>query len=443
LCWVNLATYQDTSPYLPPAIFVSYYTLFPSNPEEPNGEGGLSALCNAFKDRIESTIFIINKADQSSKGDINYVKTVIRRNLDGQEFTLFVVSSKNVLEHNDSQFDFQDLRDHISFLSEKKIVFMVLSLLQRLSSNFRTLKDLCHLSTSTLNSINNDINKILSEDIKTFEKSFRKNIAQKSIIPEKAPELDLSLFLIPSQLEASGPYDYTRKIIDSLGTSGIEILNNHIQEYQASLFKSFNNKFEEQVSFFDASLREKVQQFEQKFNIKTSISIPNIVNNFKITAFNPSKIEKLRPTSFRLWAEKTLPSIFVRDITFWKSPVKISGGGIEIGLTLPIPIGFRNKFDSLEKISSSVPEKALEIMNEYRMEAISTFVRELVSAYENALSNYFSAWKTCLRDYQRRVNHAKSLTEADSMAKLNELSKSLDSSLAEINGLLIIHPKDV
>jgi len=38
LCWVNLATYQDTSPYLPPAIFVSYYTLFPSNPEEPGIE---------------------------------------------------------------------------------------------------------------------------------------------------------------------------------------------------------------------------------------------------------------------------------------------------------------------------------------------------------------------------------------------------------------------
>ena len=36
MCWVNLAIYLDTSPYLPPLIFVLYYTLIPSNPEEPN-----------------------------------------------------------------------------------------------------------------------------------------------------------------------------------------------------------------------------------------------------------------------------------------------------------------------------------------------------------------------------------------------------------------------
>jgi O-antigen/teichoic acid export membrane protein len=35
LYWVNLATYQDTSPYLSLAIFVTHYTLIPSNPEEP------------------------------------------------------------------------------------------------------------------------------------------------------------------------------------------------------------------------------------------------------------------------------------------------------------------------------------------------------------------------------------------------------------------------
>jgi len=35
LCWVNLATYQDTSPYLLPLTFASHYTLIPLNPEEP------------------------------------------------------------------------------------------------------------------------------------------------------------------------------------------------------------------------------------------------------------------------------------------------------------------------------------------------------------------------------------------------------------------------
>ena len=35
MCWVNLATYQDTSPYLLPLTFASHYTLIPLNPEEP------------------------------------------------------------------------------------------------------------------------------------------------------------------------------------------------------------------------------------------------------------------------------------------------------------------------------------------------------------------------------------------------------------------------
>jgi hypothetical protein len=42
LCWVNLATYQDTSPYLLPLIIVPYYTLIPSNPEEPSAWQGNS-----------------------------------------------------------------------------------------------------------------------------------------------------------------------------------------------------------------------------------------------------------------------------------------------------------------------------------------------------------------------------------------------------------------
>ena len=38
MCWVNLATYQDTSPYLLPLTFASHYTLIPLNPEEPKLE---------------------------------------------------------------------------------------------------------------------------------------------------------------------------------------------------------------------------------------------------------------------------------------------------------------------------------------------------------------------------------------------------------------------
>jgi hypothetical protein len=48
LCRVNLATYQDTSPYLSPAIFVTHYTLIPSNPEEPDFSSGGNAYIDRY-----------------------------------------------------------------------------------------------------------------------------------------------------------------------------------------------------------------------------------------------------------------------------------------------------------------------------------------------------------------------------------------------------------
>jgi hypothetical protein len=53
LCWVNLATYQDISPYLSPAIFVTHYTLIPSNPEEPNQ---ITGIVGGYKKPVELLI---------------------------------------------------------------------------------------------------------------------------------------------------------------------------------------------------------------------------------------------------------------------------------------------------------------------------------------------------------------------------------------------------
>jgi len=404
-----------------------------------NGEGGIPALCSAFKDRIESTVFIINKADQSSKGDITYIKNQIHKSLDGKDLMIFVVSSKNALSsnNNDDSYDFNALWRHLSYLSEKKIVFLVLSLLQRLVSNFKTLQELCHLNGSTLDEIQKNLKALSTTDFKRAEKILLNNMSTDSTLPKKIKELDISQFKIPPYITAIGAYDYAKQIVDSFETKGKDVLSEHIQEQQAELFKVFSTKFEEEVAKFDNTMRDKIKEFESQFRIATSIAVPSVSKNFNVSAFNPNKIEKLKPSSFRLWTEKTLPSILVRDIVFWESPVSLSLLGVGFTVSLPVPVGLKKKSDTLEDVAQNVPQKAVEIMNEYILESLSRFAREMSLAYTNALTVYINEWEKCLRDYDKRIQLARNLTEPASISKIETITKTLNSLLLEINGLII------
>jgi hypothetical protein len=406
---------------------------------EVNGEGGLTALCSAFKGRLESTAFILNKADQSSKNDLVYIADKLRKTLDSSRVTLFTVSSKNVLMRSGDRYEFDNLFRYIAYLSGRKLAVLVRGLLERLSVNFLALTDLCRLNADLLAEVGEDLKRLATTEFKTAEMALRRAIAKEAAIPKELAPLDLTKFDLPHHLGALGPYDYAKQMLDSLGSIGTSMLAEHAQNQQALIFRLFSARFDEQVRVFDNEIRTKLQSFEAKFGIRAAINTPSVTRTFTLSVFKPDRIERLKPNVFRLWVEENLPGYLGREIVFWKSPITLRiPFGVDITFSLPLfPKGFKNKTEALEDTAKRVPAQAIEIMNEYLLDSISLFIREMSQEYERALSEYLSEWARCLRDYDKRVQLAKTLTEPGSLAKLDSIARTLDHLLAEAGTLAL------
>ena len=405
---------------------------------EIDGEDGLAALCKAFRHRLDSTAFIINKVDLSSRNDIEYLKGIIKKNLGSENFTLFEVSSQNALSRNGDQFSFPELNSYMSYLSGRKLVFIVKALIQRLIANFRALQDLCKLSDGVLSEMHSNIGTLMNTEFTELERILRTDIKEESKLPEEIPALTLMDFTLPHTLGAIGPYDYAKQLITALGSRGEEIILNHAQNQQAFIFKSFNAQFEKQINEFDFKMHKEVENLEEKFGVKAHIATPNIVNNFRVAAFNPTKIESLKPWAFRLWVERIAPNFLSRDLIFWKTPISLKVGlGLDICIAISIPIGIKSKPAAIEDAKNELPKQAISLMNEYLLESLSEFVGNISNEYEAALNNYLDEWKKCLRDYERRIQLARVLTEPNTMKKTESTINELTKLLASANNLTI------
>lgn len=404
---------------------------------EMNGEGGLAALCNAFRGRLDSTIFILNKADQSSVGDIEYVRKNLARHFDRFTPTVFVVSARNTVKETGETFEFNKLLIYLSYLSGRKVVFLVRALLHRLASNFTSLGELCSLSNATLASIQTDLDILVNSEFREVEKTLRRRVAPEAVIPREFATLDLSHINLPLDLN-QGVFDYEAQILRALSTHGAEHLSEHAQKQQAQIFKIFSSGFDEQISTFEGVMRSRVADFEAKFGVRTAIATPDIQKIFRLKAFDPATIERLRPPRFRLWCEQLLPKVLVREVVFWNSPVSLKLPlGIGITLSLPIPAGLLSRSETLEQKAKAVPERVVAIMNEYLFEAMSAFVKEMGEEYERALNAYIAAWIRCLGEYSDKVHLAKGLTEPGAMGRFDSISRTLSELTAEANGLVV------
>lgn len=405
---------------------------------EINGDGGLPALCKTFRGRLDSTIFILNKADQSSDGDIEYIMKTLSRHVEGGAPTVFVVSARNTMKETGDRFEFNKLLGYLSFLSGRKVVFLVRALLYRLISNFAALRDLCRLSSSTLSAIGLDLEKLATSEFNEIERTLRRQVAPEAVIPRDFAALDLSRLTLPHQLNATGAFDYENQILRVLATHGTELLSDHAQKQQAQIFKLFTTSFDQQLASFEAQIRSRLADFESKFGVRTEIAPPSIQKAFRLKAFDPATIERLRPPKFRLWCERNLPNILVREVVFWKSPVTLKLPlGIGVAISLPLPAGLIGRTRALEEKAKVVPEKVVAIMNEYLFEAMSGFVREMGSEYDRALDDYIAAWAGCLLEYSRKVQLAKDLTEPSAMSRFESVSSTLSELVAEANGLVV------
>jgi hypothetical protein len=98
---------------------------------------GLEALSHTFANGPNSTVFIINKCDESSSEDIQHIKKVTSAYFDKSP-PIFEVSAKNWLKGSGDQYDLADLLGHLTYLTARRFVVLVLALLERLITNINT-----------------------------------------------------------------------------------------------------------------------------------------------------------------------------------------------------------------------------------------------------------------------------------------------------------------
>lgn len=125
-----------------------------SNPDaiQIEKKEGLEALIHCFCNRLDSTVFIINRCDESSPTDIAYLRNkflnMLRIKTQDSNVSplIFELSAKNTIQCQGSEFEFRKLLDHLIFLSSRKSVVLAKAYLERLITNFSLLRELCNLS---------------------------------------------------------------------------------------------------------------------------------------------------------------------------------------------------------------------------------------------------------------------------------------------------------
>ncbi len=169
---------------------------------EINSRGGLEALADTFRNRLESIAFIINKCDESSDIDITFVERQLQKYLKGEKLHIFRVSSKNSLARNGNEYQQREMIDYLAFLSSRKTIVLVKSLLERLNANFILLKELCRLSAQELDELYRNI-KTLNNEFRHSSSQLYNNLFKDKVYLSEIPEIDITSFNLPSPLGIS------------------------------------------------------------------------------------------------------------------------------------------------------------------------------------------------------------------------------------------------
>ncbi|MDY6781311.1 MAG: dynamin family protein [Cyanobacteriota bacterium] len=402
---------------------------------EINSVEGLTALTKTFENRLDSTVFIINKCDQSSDSDIDYIQQELSRYLKGENFHFFRVSAKNSLMRSGDAYDFTDLVGYLGYLNSRKIVILVKSLLERLISNFTAFRELCHLSNNDLGILLKDMNELLDKDFNVYSSELRARVSKDSVLDnDSIPSLDITEFDLPNVMGTRGLLEYSRKLAESLSIQSNEKASTFAQKYQANIYKRYNEMFEAEVEKFIQDMRLRISEFESKFGISSLIQIPKAGNIFHLRQFDPNQIERLKPSQFRIWLEEISPSALNREIKFWTAPISITSGLLDIKISLPI--GLRQPLERTKETREGLSKQAIELINEYLFEALNEFVCGLNDAYNASLDNFLENWEKNIQSYIQHIEMAQSITGDSSLRKTDEFIETMNELYVQVSTLL-------
>lgn len=391
---------------------------------------GWEALAKIFSDRTDTTVFIINKCDQADDADIQFMKESFATHFQGRKPEIFEISSLNILNQNGDLFRYHDFLHYVTSLSTRQSLILVQAILGRLLANFTSLRELSGLSNDRLDKLSDQIRTITQNDFPRLYKDLVNQLKMRDALSANIPVVDLSEFDLPANTLGLSPYEYATDLVESI-KSQIPALDQIVQQQQASIYSAIIAKFERCTREFGLCLRAKLSEFEAHFGVTTSIQEPHLQQVFPRTEFNPSRIERLKPTTLRLWVERILPnSLLGREVQFSSRPINVSLGIIEIGF--PVPVALKSRKDVSAKIQREIPAQAVALMNEYIHSSLDAFVRQVAKSYDVAMKSYRQEWLRQLREYANRVEAAKPLGTTTNLKALDSFVSRVGAAYDEV-----------
>jgi GTP-binding protein EngB required for normal cell division len=396
---------------------------------------GLEALTRTFTDRVNSTIFIINKCDAASPKDLTHLRSLVEGQFDTRP-VIFEVSAKNTLIGSGDQYQFVGLLGHLSYLTARRILVLVLAVLGRLIANFTSLIDLCNLGGEELAEFLRHIEGLRSR-IDQRLKEFRDGLRANALVGNEAPRIDrdvLGMDLPPFGLR---PNEYAEALVNRV-LERSDRVEQAVQECQAKIYQSFTARFEEGLADIGKEVSDALKQFEEKFNVRSSVETPKVIDNYPRKQFNPSSIERLRPPPYRLWYEGKFPGVLTRDIKFWLSPVTVSVGFFSFQLRLPIglPTGVKSEQEMFHEFQDTILPAAVTNLKDYIFNSLHEFVGYLDESYAGAINKYAEDWKKNLKDYSERVNAAKVITSKETVDQIRRFIDHLRQFQGTVSSLM-------
>ncbi|NES19236.1 MAG: hypothetical protein F6K41_09980 [Symploca sp. SIO3E6] len=391
---------------------------------EINSLEGLEALTETFKDRLDSVAFIINKCDDSSDSDIEYLKEYLSKYLHGSKHDFFKISAKNSLtrisENSEKiEYEFTDLISYLGLLSSQKIEILVKSLSKRLIKNFESLRELCSLSNADLDELSEDMNKLIIYDFNRYSSDLKSNISKNNTLEdEPLPSLEIKEFNLPNTIGTRGLFEYAERLIESLSSQSNKKVSDYAQKYQANIYRQYNSRFESELGKFNHNIKTRIIEFEKKFGISSLIPDSEVNNVPSAPQFNPSQIEKLKPASFRIWLERISPDSLNREVKFWNLPFSIETG--LISFKVKIPIGLKPPLERIKATKERLSNEALSLINEYLYDFMNKFMHGLDDAYVATVDKFLGDWEKNIQEYIQHVEAAKLVTDSESLGKIDE-----------------------
>lgn len=214
-----------------------------SDSVEIRGSGGLDGLADCFQNRLRSTIFIVNKADEDPSLEYfeklrrRFVQKLQNRGANASEARIYAVFARAILDNSQAKYEFdQILRDFV-VISGQSRVFAAAGSFERVADSLSALGVLCRKDREVLLKLRERLVQLSQVELPAHAKEIQESLLYEGVVkaqqPPKIEPRDLALpFPNPSELAAI----YMNRLFQHIQEYGTQVVNKK-GNYSGSRFR--------------------------------------------------------------------------------------------------------------------------------------------------------------------------------------------------------------